>query len=315
MKKAGNLRYAFARTSGDAVVIFEADFCPKVWLTDFLKDTTPYLSDPAIGILQTPQYFRLRRERTWVEQGAAVSQEFFYRMVQTNQDRFSGSVCVGSCGLYRRSAVEPFGGVVPISHSEDMYTGFNMTELGYKIKYLPHCLAMGTCPDEPRSFFMQQYRWCMGSATLVSEKGFWAADLSFFHSQDLLLQRASILHSNGTVPLSGADPHYPVDLSQGRFGAVVLQRFRGSLDLDGNRCNAYMVQAALRDVGAQGPGHPVLRPSFRAEGPPVGDSGGLDSIGRRGLKVVVEGLQVFRGFNGSVEYLYNDRYRGWLYLE
>lgn len=29
MKKAGNLRYAFARTSGEAVVIFDADFCPR----------------------------------------------------------------------------------------------------------------------------------------------------------------------------------------------------------------------------------------------------------------------------------------------
>ncbi|CAN0114863.1 unnamed protein product [Hapterophycus canaliculatus] len=40
---------------------------------------------------------------------------------------------------------------------------------------------MGTCPDEPRSFFMQQYRWCMGSATLVTEPGFWSADLSALH--------------------------------------------------------------------------------------------------------------------------------------
>lgn len=53
-----------------------------------------------------------------------------------NQDRFNGAVCVGSCGLYRRSAVEPFGGVAPISHSEDMYTGFKMTELGYKVSGL-----------------------------------------------------------------------------------------------------------------------------------------------------------------------------------
>ncbi|CAN0407582.1 unnamed protein product, partial [Laminaria digitata] len=98
-----------------------------------------------------------------------------------NQDRFNGSVCVGSCGLYRRAAVEPFGGVAAISHSEDMYTGFKMTEIGYKIKYLPLCLAMGTCPDEPRSFFMQQYRWCMGSATLVLEDGFWSANISKLH--------------------------------------------------------------------------------------------------------------------------------------
>ena len=29
LKKAGNLRNAFARTSGDAVAIFDADFCPR----------------------------------------------------------------------------------------------------------------------------------------------------------------------------------------------------------------------------------------------------------------------------------------------
>ena len=52
---------------------------------------------------------------------------------QMNQDRFNGAVCVGSCGLYRRAAVEPFGGVAAISHSEDMYTGFKMTEIGYKV--------------------------------------------------------------------------------------------------------------------------------------------------------------------------------------
>lgn len=79
MKKAGNLRYAFARTSGDAVVIFDADFCPR---SDFLRETTPYLLNSEIGILQTPQFFRWREEQTWVEQGAGSCQEFFYRMVQ-----------------------------------------------------------------------------------------------------------------------------------------------------------------------------------------------------------------------------------------
>lgn len=58
----------------------------------------------------------------------------FTMVWQMNQDRFNGSVCCGSCGLYRRAAVEPFGGIAPISHSEDMYTGFKMTELGYKVR-------------------------------------------------------------------------------------------------------------------------------------------------------------------------------------
>ncbi|CAM9337250.1 unnamed protein product [Ectocarpus fasciculatus] len=179
LKKAGNLRNAFARTSGEAIAIFDADFCPRA---DFLKETVPYFGeDPTIGIVQTPQYFRHRKEQTWVEQGAGVSQEFFYRMVQMNQDRFNAAVCVGSCGLYRRAALEPLGGMAAIEHSEDMYTGFKMTENGFTIKYVPLALAMGICPDEPQSFFMQQYRWCKGSATLVREKEFWMSNISPRH--------------------------------------------------------------------------------------------------------------------------------------
>lgn len=57
---------------------------------DFLKETVPYLGeDPTIGIVQTPQFFRRRKEQTWVEQGAGVSQEFFYRMVQVGVSDWS----------------------------------------------------------------------------------------------------------------------------------------------------------------------------------------------------------------------------------
>eukprot|EP00903_Cladosiphon_okamuranus_P011813 g11101.t1 len=179
LKKAGNLRFAFARTSGELYAIFDADFCPR---PDFLRETVPYFeAEPSIGILQTPQFFRRREEQTWVEQGAGATQELFYRLIQVNLDRFKGAICVGSCAVYRRAAVEPFGGVAPIEHSEDMYTGYKMTEIGYRIKYLPLCLAMGICPDEPRSFFLQQYRWCMGTCTLVLEGEFWRSSISRMH--------------------------------------------------------------------------------------------------------------------------------------
>lgn len=52
---------------------------------------------------------------------------------------------------------------------------------GRQIKYLPLCLAMGICPDEPRSFFLQQYRWCMGTCTLVLDWEFWRSSISKMH--------------------------------------------------------------------------------------------------------------------------------------
>lgn len=79
LRKAGNLRHAFSVTSGEAFVVFDADFCPR---PDFLLETIPYLADASIGILQTPQFFSRRSEQMWVEQGAGVCQELFYRMEQ-----------------------------------------------------------------------------------------------------------------------------------------------------------------------------------------------------------------------------------------
>ena len=83
LKKAGNLRYAFNRTHGEIIVIFDADFCPR---PEFLRETTPYFAQEDVAILQTPQFFRSREEQTWVERGAGVTQELFYRMVQVNRN-------------------------------------------------------------------------------------------------------------------------------------------------------------------------------------------------------------------------------------
>lgn len=50
--------------------------------------------------------------------------------LQVSLERFGAALCCGSCAVYRRAAVEPFGGVAAISHSEDMFTGFEMTRRG-----------------------------------------------------------------------------------------------------------------------------------------------------------------------------------------
>lgn len=105
LRKAGNIRHAFAHSSGEAVVIFDADFCPR---PEFLRETIPYLMDPSVGIVQSPQCFRWCKEQTWVEKGAGTSQEFFYRLEQAsmapkwNQFMMTG-VCVSLLGLFFRA--------------------------------------------------------------------------------------------------------------------------------------------------------------------------------------------------------------------
>lgn len=177
LKKAGNLRHAFPRTEGEFIVILDADFCPRA---DILKETIPYFANPDIAIVQSPTFFRHRADHGWVENGAGAIHELFYRMVQVNRDAARASICVGTCGIYRRAALDPMGGTAPIGHSEDVHTGFNCTIFGYYAKYIPVILAMGTCPDDPRAVFAQQYRWCMGSTTLLCNPAFWRSPLTWY---------------------------------------------------------------------------------------------------------------------------------------
>ncbi|KAL9100851.1 MAG: hypothetical protein Q9163_003817 [Psora crenata] len=176
LKKAGNLRYAFARTTSDYFAVFDADFCPRA---DFLLETVPHhLADPKAAIIQTPQYFRALKEQTWTEQGAGSVQEFFYRVVQTTRETWGAAICVGSNAVYRREALAAVGGTAEIAFSEDVHTGYHAVHRGWKVKYVPIVLGCGICPDTPRALFSQQMRWCMGSTTLLSNPEFYRSHLT-----------------------------------------------------------------------------------------------------------------------------------------
>ncbi len=170
-KKAGNLRHAFAKSNGNFIAIFDADFCPAI---TFMWHTVPWMMhDETIAIVQTPQYFNLEDHKTWVGRGAAYVQELFYRLIQVNRSNFDGAICVGTNALYRRSALDKHGGTALIPYSEDVRTGFRCQLDGWKIKYLPINLATGLCPETMQAFFLQQHRWALGSISLFFSREFW----------------------------------------------------------------------------------------------------------------------------------------------
>ena len=175
LKKAGNLRNAFAKTDGEFILILDADFCPR---PDFLVETLPYMfEDDQIAIVQTPQFFGAYDWNTWLQKGAGAIQELFYRLIQVNRDVHNGAICVGTCALYRREALEPFGGTAPINYSEDVHTGFQVITSNWKIRYIPVILAEGICPETTKQYFTQQYRWALGSISLFFSRKFWLANL------------------------------------------------------------------------------------------------------------------------------------------
>ena len=137
------------------------------------------MDDPAIGIVQTPQFFRVHRDQTWVERAAGATLEVFYRSVQVSRDRFGSALCVGSNAVYRRAGLEPEGGFTMIPYAEDSHTGLDMRLHGYGLKYLPIPLAAGVCPATIDLFMRQQYRWCCGATSLVCTRHMWRVPMPF----------------------------------------------------------------------------------------------------------------------------------------
>lgn len=178
LKKAGNLKYGLEHSRGDFVAIFDADFAPH---PDFITELLPYMRDPKVGIVQSPQYFQADtavHRRSPLEYGAAQVQEDFYRYIQVARDRLGAPVCCGSNALYRRAALDAIGGIVQIEHSEDAYTGFELLNRGWKVRYLPIILAVGLCPSDFQAYFHQQHRWASGSLQLMLDQRFWRSNLS-----------------------------------------------------------------------------------------------------------------------------------------
>ncbi len=181
MKKAGNIHHAYSQTSGEFIIILDADFAARV---DFLAHTLGYFEDDSIGIVQTPQYFRVD-DTNWVEAGAASQQEQFYRIVQRARDRRGGAICVGTNAVYRRAALDERGGMALLEHSEDLFTGMKVIDAGYRVSYLPVVLAAGSAPDNTRALASQQYRWARGNFALAGTPLFKRLRLTF-------MQRLSI---------------------------------------------------------------------------------------------------------------------------
>ena len=177
-KKSGNLWFGFQVSYGDYILLLDADFAPR---HDLLDEALPYMDAyPDTGIVQTPQFFRIADDQTWVERGAGAVQELFYRSIQTARARKGGSICVGSCALYRRAALQDNLGMTLAEHSEDVLTGFDLNSIGWRLRYIPIALSTGNCPDNVLAFLNQQYRWCSGTVGLLFGKRFWGAKLPLY---------------------------------------------------------------------------------------------------------------------------------------
>lgn len=161
--KAGNLNHAIAKTQGELIVVFDADFVPT---KNFLTRTVGFFQNEKIALVQTPQSFYNAdpvSHNLGLENVLTSEEEVFYRQIQPLRDVTGSVICAGTSFVIRRSALEQTGGFVTESLSEDYFTGIRISAQGHKLIYLNEKLSAGLAAENIAAHATQRLRWAQGT--------------------------------------------------------------------------------------------------------------------------------------------------------
>ncbi|MBX9761121.1 MAG: UDP-forming cellulose synthase catalytic subunit [Beijerinckiaceae bacterium] len=166
--KAGNMNNALAVSTGEIVVVFDADHAP---FRAFLRETIGHFArDPKLFLVQTPHIFLNpdpieKNLRTFHRMPS--ENEMFYSSIQRGLDKWNGSFFCGSAALLRRSALETVGGFSGITITEDCETALDLHSQGWTSVFVDKPLIAGLQPETFASFIGQRSRWCQGMMQIL----------------------------------------------------------------------------------------------------------------------------------------------------
>ena len=161
--KAGNLNYAFSRTSGKYIAVFDCDHIPT---RSFLQTTVGILEkQPRYSFVQTPHHFYSPDP---YERNLDVFHEIpnegslFYGVVQDGNDFWDATTFCGSCAVLRRTSLEEIGGIAVDTVTEDAHTSLRLHKKGWQSAYLNLPQAAGLATTTLSAHIRQRVRWARG---------------------------------------------------------------------------------------------------------------------------------------------------------
>lgn len=166
--KAGNLNNGLANSSGDLVVVFDADHAPA---RNFLTETIGHFDqDPKLFLVQTPHFFinpdpLERNLRTF--KAMPSENEMFYGIIQRGLDKWNASFFCGSAAVLRRTALQTTSGFSGRSITEDAETAITLHATGWNSIYVDKPLIAGLQPATFASFIGQRSRWAQGMMQIL----------------------------------------------------------------------------------------------------------------------------------------------------
>jgi cellulose synthase (UDP-forming) len=100
--KAGNLNNALFETDGEFILMLDADQVPD---PSMIENTLGYFRDPAMALVQTPQYFH----NVPVSDPLGSQAPLFYGPIQQGKDGWNAAYFCGSNAVLRREALMQLG--------------------------------------------------------------------------------------------------------------------------------------------------------------------------------------------------------------
>jgi len=186
--KAGALQLALQKSVGEFIALFDADYLPP---RDFLKKMIPYLYvDDRVAFAQS-RWSYLDGQFSWIAKAISLSIDIYAFVDQ--RARYVGDLLAhfsGTCGVFRRKAIEDAGGWSADTLAEDLDLSIRMHLKGWRYIYVPTVVCPGEIPASFGNLRRQQVRWAKGFSECLKKHGgaiLRSSRLNFFQKMEALL--------------------------------------------------------------------------------------------------------------------------------
>ncbi|MGL6194174.1 MAG: glycosyltransferase [Thermoguttaceae bacterium] len=166
--KAGNLNNALAQTSGEFIIVLDADHVPFRHMIDRMIG---YFDDPKMGFVQSPHsaYNLDNVSGDWSPKTHQYWEDvnLFHYTVQIGKNHWNAACFCGSAAMFRRAALESVGNFATETITEDLHTGMRIAAKGWKSLAISEPLIVGQAPEDIHSFNVQRARWGLGNLSVL----------------------------------------------------------------------------------------------------------------------------------------------------
>ncbi len=163
--KAGALNEATRRLAADVDIIgiVDADYVVR---PDFLSACVPYLADPTVAFVQTPQHYRDWRDSSYLR-GLFHAYRYFFDITMVARARVNAIIFGGTMGLIRLSALRDIGGWAEWCITEDAEASLRLLARGWKSVYVNQPFGEGLMPLDFDGLRRQRFRWAFGGIQIL----------------------------------------------------------------------------------------------------------------------------------------------------